>query len=457
MVLLVSHSRLVTSIRKQNSLWTIRCFVLGLCFLFGGLVGFNGLHAQDIKSLESKKQTLYSELESTNQLLEDIRSSKQTSVSELKVLKEQLKTRQELIATLEKQVNKVQNNINDLGLSIVQKEEDILREQTEYAKMVRHAYRQRGSQQFLVFLLSAETFNDAFRRLQYVKKHNALRLEKVEIIKNQKAELDEQQQTLISEQSEKEGLLTEEANVQKKLIQEQRAKTSLLEDLQSKEAQLARDMESKQVAIETLENQIKQIIRENSKPKVIASKPKATTTKKEPQPTTSTPPAKTSKPEKPEKAKKPEPKVTKTPDVDVTKLSSSFSKNKGKLPWPVSEGVITSRFGQQSHSEISSLKIDNAGIDIATQKGSKAKVVFPGKVRSILFSPVFQSAIIVQHGDYYTVYSNIENVEVEKGQTLKRGDKVGTVYTNKDGVTEIHFEVYKSDVNLNPTSWLGKK
>jgi len=123
----------------------------------------------------------------------------------------------------------------------------------------------------------------------------------------------------------------------------------------------------------------------------------------------------------------------------------------------VENGVITSYFGEQSHSELGTIKIDNAGIDIATKKGSKVTAVFPGKVRSVLFSPMFQSAIIVQHGEYYTVYSNIEVVEVQKGQELKRGDRIGIVHTDKNGVTEVHFEVYKSDNNLNPYSWLKRR
>lgn len=389
---------------------------------------------------------MYDELNYKNEVLKDTRVDKQSSVSELKILKNQLKTQEELVKTIKQQIGQSDTRIEELSVSIAQKEADIVREQEEYAKMVRHAYNNRGSQQFLVFLLSAETFNDAFRRLQYIRKYNAYRLEKVANIENQKKELDEEQAVLIAEKETREAALEEQAQAQQRLLKDQKEKSRIVDDLQSQEKRLEQEVDQKRVAIASLEEQIKSIIRANTQPKT-ATKPKATSKPSAKEPT------KTSKPVETKPTSKP--KVTKTPEV--AKLSSSFSNNKGKLPWPVENGVITSYFGEQSHSEISSLKIDNAGIDIATKKGSKAKAVFPGKVRSVLFSPIFQSAIIVQHGDYYTVYSNIEVVEVEKGQEIKRGDKIGTVYTNKNGVTEVHFEVYKADVNLNPYSWLKRK
>lgn len=405
---------------------------------------FLNLSGQNSDALQSKKEKLYDELNYKNEVLKDTRVNKQSSVSELKILKTQLKTQEDLVKTIKEQIGQSDTRIEELGVSIVQKEADVLREQEEYAKMIRHAYNNKGSQQFLVFLLSAETFNDAFRRLQYIRKYNAYRLEKVANIESQKKELDKEQTVLIQEKETRESALEEQAQAQQRLLKDQKEKSRIVEDLQSQEKKLEQEVDQKRVAIASLEKQIKSIIRANTQAKS-APKPKPKPKAKEP--------IKTQKTTEPQPTPKPE--IKKTPEV--AKLASSFSKNKGKLPWPVENGVITSYFGEQSHSEISSLKIDNAGIDIATKKGTKAKAVFPGKVRSVLFSPIFQSAIIVQHGDYYTVYSNIEVVEVEKGQELKRGDQIGTVHTNKSGITEVHFEVYKADVNLNPYSWLKRK
>ncbi len=418
-----------------------------LCIFF--CASLNVLAQSDVKKLEKKKEQLNEELKLTNQLLKETSSERKNSLNELTILEEQLTTREELLKTLKKQVVLVDDNIVRLQKDIEVKKKELEAEKKEYAKMINYAYRSRGSNSLLVFLLASESFNDAYRRLRYIKEYNDYRVNQVGKIQAQTDSVEAKINTLNEEKIEKENLAKEEEITKDKLLKEKKIKSVIVFDLQQKESELEDELDQKQVALSSLESEITSIIEAALKKKkaeevaaekaAIAAKRKAEKAAKK---------SKKSTPPKPAEVAK------KTPEVD--KLSTSFASNKGKLPWPVSQGIITGKFGTSEHSSVSNVKINNTGIDISTKKNSEVRAVFDGEVTNIIFSPVFQNAIIVKHGNYFSVYSNLKTVSVSKGEQIKTKQVIGTVSTAA-GKTEVHFEIWKETTKLNPAYWLAKR
>lgn len=397
-----------------------------------------------VKKLEKKKTKLNNELNLTSQLLKEITSEKKNSVNELKILEEQLDTREELVKTLNEQLVLVEKKIEVLQEEVKVKEKSLDAEKEEYAEMIRYAYKSRSNNNMLIFLMSADSFNDAYRRLRYIKEYNDYRVTQVNLIAAQKDTLDSKIQTLHEERGQKTQIVDEAAQEKNKLLAEKKLKSAIVNELESKESELAVEVEEKQIAINSLESEITSIIEaEIKKEKAKAEAARKAKEKKER--------------EAAKKAKKPAPKappkITKTPES--VKLSNSFASNKGKLPWPVSQGVITGKFGKSQH-KVRGISVNNTGIDISTKKNADVRAVFDGEVTTIIYSPVFQNAIIVKHGDYFSVYSNVKDVQVSKGDKIKTKDVLGSVNTS-DGKTEVHFEVWKATTKMNPALWIAKK
>ncbi len=413
---------------KNGGLWLA---ILG--FLLLGAT----LQAQNVKGLESKKSKLYKEIKLSTQLLKETRNAQETSVNELKLLKEQLKSREELLSTLTEQLENVQSNIVELDEDIKEKEDELEAQKQEYAKLIRYAYKNRTKQSMLWFLFSAQSFNDAYKRIQYIRQYNNYRIQQVALIKEQQDTIAIKIAELELEKNKKADILQEETEARNQIVQEKQEKDLILYELKQKEQKLNDEIETKKVAIESLEREIRSIIKAN-----LAKK-------------NETPPKSTSKTATAAKKKSPDVALSKTPEVK--KLSANFSQNKGKLPWPVEEGIITGRFGKHRHSEASNVQVENPGIDIATKKGSKVRVVFEGVVTNILYNPIFKSAVIVKHGTFFSVYSNLENVTVAKGDQVNSKQVIGEASTNQNGKTEVHFEVWEETNKLNPSRWLAKK
>jgi len=403
------------------------------------ILSISVLVGQNVEKLKAKKSSLNKDIANISKILNEVRSKQKTSVTELKLIEKQLGSREKLLSTLQDEFKLINTEIKGLEMVIRNSEESLNHQKEEYAKMIRHAYSQKGDLELLTFILSSETFNDAFHRMQYIRKINQYRLEKVTLIKEEQQDLLLQKEQMKASQLIKEQLIVEEENEQQKFRIQQLEKNKVVSELQKEEGKYKRELDEKQRAINLLEKEIRSIIEANKKPE---SQPK----KKEPRNTSTTtiPPKKN-------------PEIYTPPAPKVGKLSAEFAKNKGGLPWPVDKGVITGRFGKQKHSQVNTVQIDNTGIDISVPKGSAVRAVFSGEVNTIIYSPVFQSAIIVKHGEYYTVYSNLKEVYVQKNEVISEGQSIGAVYTNEDSVTEVHFEVWKSSTNLNPATWLKRR
>jgi len=388
------------------------------------------VQSQSVETLEKKKTRLKADLKLTSKMLKEVAKEKKSSLGELSILNKQLENRNKLITTLQEEKSLLEVEIVDnkeaievLGVRLDETKQD-------YGKLVREAYKNKSQQSLLLFLFSADSFNDAYRRLKYVRYYNSYRSQQLNEIKTTQGEIATQNGALELQKEKLEEVIQAEADQNNKLLAEKKKKNSMVSNLKKKEAELQTDVDKKRVAISSLDSEIRSIIqREIAAANAVAVKsgvPKAAPgTFKE------------------------------TPAVKA--LSSSFAKNKGKLPWPVKKGVITGKFGKNRHWEASNVEINNSGIDISAPQGSEVRAVFDGTVSQIIFSASFQSAVILKHGSYFTVYSNLASVSVSKGQKVSTNENIGIVSTDgATGKSEVHFEIWKATSKQNPQSWIKR-
>ena len=291
---------------------------------------------------------------------------------------------------------------------------------------MRHAYRHRNANKRLLFVLSATNFNNAMRRWQYFVRYDQQRKNQIVLVGETQNNLNKKIAILSTKREEQKKLLEENETQQVELGGELKEVDKLLLELKEKEVEILADLETKNIAKAKLTDAIDKAIREDqAKTKAAARKQNTSSTPK---------------------------KVT-AADKKNAKL---FYKNKGKLPMPV-KGVITGKYGMQQHPTLKKVKIKNNGVDIKTRSNSQVKVVFSGVVVNVFSIPGSQEAVMVKHGNYYTVYSNLKSVKVNKGQKIKKNAVIGVVGIDpKTKQSALHFEVWKGNQHQNPSKWLKR-
>ncbi len=394
-----------------------------------------GIAQQSRKELEDKRKKLLKDIEQTSSLLKQTKEDKEATLSRYVTLQKQINKRKQLVETLQAEMQYLLENVERTATVVLALNEDTDRLKEEYTKIARHAYRQRLMHSKWLFLLSAKSFNDAFRRWQYLRQYDRYRQRQASLILDTQQMLLDKIKSLEDRKREKENLLGTEKRQSQMLGLEMEAKNRLLETLKGDESRLARDLEAKQVAATKLNNAIEKVIREEMErirreERSAAAAASAAT------------PGKT---------------VAPTATPEATSLSKEFNNNRGSLPWPVKNGVITGYFGRQPHPTIPNIEIVNNGIDIQTDQGAQVRSVFEGTVVGTQFIPGFDYMVILQHGSYYTVYSNLEEVSVKKGDKVAIRQSIGKVSTDrKTNTSAVHFEIWKEKTRLNPQDWVGK-
>lgn len=381
--------------------------------------------AQDRKTLEANKKKLEQEIAQTNKQLDKTSKRKKATVAELQLVNSNISKRQQLIRGLtqevtltEREIGRLQSKINRLG-------GDIENLKKEYAKLISMARRHRNQYSLLMFLFSSNDFNQAWRRLRYLSQYDDYMRKQVAIITEKQEVLASSRKSLETERNNKQKLVVSQEKAKKELEKEQRDKNKIVAQLKKQESSLRTKLQGQQKKVRQLNDQIKKII----EAEIRASQKKETAAK----PGNSTSYALTPA----EKA-----------------LSSNFESNKGKLPWPLERGTISSRFGTHPHPVISNLTVTNNGIDILTEKGASARAVFKGEVCNIE-SAYGLKFVMVRHGAYITVYANLDQVYVKKGQTVDTKQKIGRVYHDtEENKSELQFQIWKNTTKLNPESWI---
>ncbi len=405
---------------------SVLSFFLFLSFFF--LLNLSGVSAQDRATLEAEKVQLDKELKEAEVMLAENQKSKKASMADLTLLQSKIDNRTKVIDNIKSQLALAQQKLDALQAQIDQLEKDLEKLKEDYAKMVRNTYKLQSNYNRLLFLFSAESFNDGYKRLKYIQYYSDYRENQVRSIRIKKEEMLDKVDQMIEEKEIKRELLATQEAEQGKLLKERKKKDQIVNTLKKQEKEIRAKIEAKKKARRKLASEIKAIIARE----VAAAAKEA-------------------------KKAKENPNIKAAPVAKLAALSKEFAANKGKLPWPVDNGVIVSRFGQNPHPLLKSVTINNNGIDISTKEKATIRAIFDGEVRDIFFSPTIRNAMIVKHGEYFSVYTGLEEVFVVKGDQIDTGEALGIVHTNKSGETEVHIEVWKGNTKLNPSSWIKKQ
>jgi septal ring factor EnvC (AmiA/AmiB activator) len=387
------------------------------------------LFAQDKKKeLEDDIRRIEEEISFTNQLLDETNKNKNLTLNELQILQSQITKRENLIATIQKQLIRINNDLikSEKEVDKVTRELTLLRE--EYSRMILFAYRNRGGYNTLMFLFASEDFNQAYHRLKYLQQYAVYRQSQISRIEQAQQKLLETVNQLEEEKAQKITLFDSEKREQISLSTERLQKDKSVQQLSKKESQLRQTLRQKEKEAQQLQRAIEDIINEEMR-----------------------------KANERLGIKNPAPDKLMELTPEELALSNSFTLNKGKLPWPTERGVISGHFGEHPHPVLKKVKIKNNGIDIVTSKMSDARCVFEGVVVSVNRITATNNAVIVRHGNYFSVYANLEEVYVKRGDKLKTKELVGRIHTDKSETkTELHFELWQGREIVNPEFWLAR-
>jgi murein hydrolase activator len=429
-----------------------------LCLCVAGNTAF----AQSKKELEERRTRLLKEIASTDKMLRQTTKTKTNTFDRFVAQQRKVERRERLIQNLGNEIVASEDSVALAETNITALTADIANLRAEYARMARSAFRQKTMTNPIMFILSAESLNQAFRRWLLLLKYNRYRQGQAQAIQYKQQLLRERIATIERNRTEKEKLLSSISNQQTTLEQDLTEKNALLQTLTQDEARLQQELAQKQAAYENLNKAIERIIRDEvakqaavpkkkSKTKPPAPAPAPPTIVETPKPTATEP--KPNKPIGPEPEAPPADEVEAAEDEDET--SVGFNRQQGRLPWPVENGFVSRTFGRQKHPTIRNIEITNNGIDIRTEPGEPARAVFDGEVTGVQFIPGHNYTVIVRHGNYYTVYSNLEGTNLSKGDMVKKNQTLGAVSNNPiTGAAELHFEVWHQKERLNPSRWI---
>ena len=393
------------------------------------------------QQLQNEITTLQKEISTANQLLNKTTKDKEMTLNEVAILEKKIQQREQLIAAYNEQLGLLDEEIAEGQRNINRLNSDLDKLHKEYAKMIEFAYRNRSQYNRLVFLFSAKNFNQAFSRLRYIRQFTDARKIKIEQISSTEQRINSEMEASKKAREEQAALLEEEQKQQEALQQEKKQLENQVSKLKKQEGKIKQDIKNKQQQAQKLQKAIDDIIAEEIRQANERLKKEEEKNKNKNKNNSST--------------SKPSTGMALTPAEQT--LSSNFANNKGKLPWPVERGVISSTYGKHTSVVSSKVTMTNNGIDIATTEGAQARAVFEGEVTAVNKIMESNTVVIIRHGEYFTVYSNLENVTVKRGDKVKTKQNIGQIHTNKtENQTELHFELLKGQNRQNPANWLSK-
>tara|TARA_B000000475_G_scaffold109496_1_gene88739 strand:- start:328 stop:1521 length:1194 start_codon:yes stop_codon:yes gene_type:complete len=383
----------------------------------------SSLIAQEKAKLQERKKLLLEEIQFSNKVLEQTKKEKDVSFHQLKTLKQKIAIRSQLIRTIQKEVGYIKKEIELIQNEKLLLELELDSLKVNYTYLIQQAYKSRKHFNRLLFLFSSRDFQQAYKRLSYMRQISQYRLSQANTISVKQAELDDNIFILKKQKSIKQNLI-DNKQIEYELYNKEQAQEAIsLAALSEKEKELKKALEEKKNQRKKIQKEIERIIADELKKVANSSSIK---------------------------------KFASTPEA--IKLSNSFNSNKGSLPWPVSKGLVISKFGKQKHPVLAGVNIENNGVEIATEAQSACRSIFKGKVSSILTMPNGTKVVMIRHGEYISVYSNLGEVFIEKEQEVSTKENIGLVYTSKqEGATVIDFQLWKSSQKLDPQSWLMKK
>ena len=418
--------------------------------VFISWVGF--VHAQDDKTqMERERQELQQELADLQKTYNQIKGQRHVTLGQLNVLKRKIEVQERYLNNISREIRFLNDDIykSTLDIARMQKQLDTLKAQ--YARSVVYAYKNRSTYDFLNFIFSATNFNDALKRIAYLKSYRSYREQQVNSIKETQDQITKRKQMQMGQMQEKRVAMQNQSKQVEVLEGQRKEKDAAVTELKSKEKEVKKEIASKQKRDRDLKNALAAIVRREIEKAKEEAKRNAVTTKT----TTVASPAENNATANKTVAKAP-PSYLDLNASDV-KLNASFASNKGRLPWPVDNGVVSIHFGPYQ-VEGTSLKGDNPGITIATPSaGMSVKAVFDGEVAGV-YNMGDGMAVTLRHGKYFTTYSNLTGVSVSKGGAVSTGQSIGRVGQSDDGTGgQIDFILMIESKNVNPEPWLRRR
>ena len=397
--------------------------IILLLFLF---LTFQGFAQEDTrKELEKRRQALQEQISRIQGLRSSNLKQEKSILTQVEELNQQINAAETLLRVTNQQANLLTREITTNENRIKQLKEELEELKDDYSRMIRRSYKSKSQQSRIMFLLSAESFLQAYKRLQYMKQYANYRKEQGEEIKRNTIELQQLNESLAEQKKAKDILIAENRKTRAELEESKRAQQSLISVIRKKEGQFAAELRQKQREIDEIDRAIEKMIAEA----IAASNKESGSADRE--------------------------VFALTPAAKA--LAADFEKNKGKLPWPVKAGIVSMRFGTQPHPIVKTATMNSNGVRIDTDKGGKARSVFSGVVSEILVVPGSNKMVMVRHGDYITIYNNLEELQVRKGDQVAIGQELGTIATSKtNGKTTLYFVMYKNTTKLNPEQWIYK-
>lgn len=373
--------------------------------------------------LEAQRKQLRAEIKQINTLLFTNKKQKKNALTEIEDLAVKIGLRQRLIKVTNEEANRLTQQISVNQRTITRQEKELKDLKAEYAEMIRYAYASKSAQSRLMFLFSSESFLQAYKRFQYLKQYAAFRKKQGLMIAEKTKALEALNVSLAIQKQKKDTLIKENRLAQNELTAERLEQKERITALKKNERSLARQIQKKQRQIAAFDKEIQRLIRA-----AIAASNKAA-------------------------AGKNKAVFTLTPEAQL--ISKNFTANKGKLPWPVEQGVVTLGFGTQTHPVVKTTKIQSNGVTIATPGNAKVRSVFKGKVMQVFSFKGSNPGVLIQHGNYITSYSNLAAVYVKKGETIDAKQAIGEVFTHPtNGKSELKFSVFQNTTPVNPKSWV---
>ncbi len=371
------------------------------------------LAADEVKDLQREQEQIRRELAETEQLLKETKKNETATTNKLTLLNKNIKDRKRLINGINREIQAIDHDMLRLVArrGELQVEQNRLRE--DYAQLIRKTHYQQRMQSPLLFILSAKNFQQLMRRMRYLRQFARYRQRQVAAIEATQADIDAQNQSLAERKTERNAALKSQQKEQEQLTRDQRKQQKMLNELKKKEKNLAAKQKKQQKRINEINKKIEDVIRKQAT------------------------------------------KTTLTKEQQL--LAGGFEQNKGRLPWPVEKGFISGTFGVHQHPVYEHVTVNNKGIYLQTTAGSTARAVYEGEVSScVVLGNTY--AVIVQHGNYRTVYSNLSQLKVKQGDKVKAKQALGTIYSDPDddNKTEVYFQIYKDRQLLDPTPWLAR-
>lgn len=393
---------------------------LAFCFLLAFIV-VNPIIGQNKAELEKRREEALKIIENTTRLLEQATHSRRSSVERLNIVNNRINQRQTLINTIEAEIRYIDNSILNSQVRIVNLENELKDAKDAYERLIIIANKHRFSHQIIMFILSADNFNQGYRRFKYIQQYSASRRKQISRIQELTDEIVNEIEDLELNRNQKANLLVKQRDESSILIKERQQQNNILLDLQAQEKQLKEELERQRKVAGAIQQAIEDLLKSEAD---IAVRDRV---------------------------------YTLTPAEKI--ISDDFKNNMGGLPWPTERGVVTGYFGEHPHPVLKGIKIQNNGIDISTVENAEVRSLFSGVVRQVLSLPGTNNVVIIRHGNFLSVYANLSHVYVRKDDTVNTGQMIGRVFTDRDSNNSsiLHLEIWEENKKLDPILWLSRQ